>query len=142
MRPFSRHRKGSMHLAVPAYHQPVAYDAKLADRLRRLLADEPELTERAMFGGLVFLVRGNMAVCTGPAGDLMVRVDPAEAEQLVATSAAEPIEMRGSRMRGWVGVNGAVARTDEELARWVARGLAAVSSLPDKPPKRRASSTR
>src|SRR5919109_655931 len=66
---------------------PVAYDEELARRIRELVADEPALTEKKMFGGLAFLVAGNMAVAASGQGGLLVRVDPAESETLVATGA-------------------------------------------------------
>ena len=77
----------------------MAYDEELAERIRALVAGEPALTEKKMFGGLAFLVGGNMAVAASGEGGLLVRVDPAESEGLVARSTARPMVMRGREMR-------------------------------------------
>jgi TfoX/Sxy family transcriptional regulator of competence genes len=111
----------------------VAYDAELADRIRRLAADEPGLTERKMFGGLAFLVGGNMAVAASGQGGLLVRTDPAESDELVSTSQATLMEMRGKAMAGWLRVEAAQVATDAELAAWVERGISYARALPPKP---------
>jgi hypothetical protein len=112
------------------------YDAELAERLRSLLGASPEvaadLTEQRMFGGLAFLVRGNMAVAASGQGGLMVRVDPAASEELVATTPAVPMEMRGRPMRGWLRVASADVADDAALAEWVGRGTAFALTLPAK----------
>ena len=110
----------------------MAYDEELAGRLRQLLADESEVTEKKMFGGLAFLVRGNMAVAASGQGGVLVRVDPEQSEELVATSGARPMEMRGREMRGWLRVEPDDVRTEQELAKWVERGAAYARSLPAK----------
>ena len=115
----------------------MAYDEELAGRLRDLLAEEPgaagrELTEKRMFGGLGFMVGGNMALAASGQGGLMVRVDPAEGEELVATTPAYPMEMRGRAMSGWLRVDLADLATDEALAAWVRRGATYAASLPAK----------
>ncbi len=115
----------------------MAYDEGLAQRLRDLLVDEPsvaghEVRERKMFGGLAFLVGGNMAVAASGQGGLMVRVDPAEGAELVATTAAYPMEMRGRSMGGWLRVDPADLAEDTALAGWVARGASYAASLPAK----------
>jgi hypothetical protein len=111
----------------------VAYDEALAARLRELLGDQPPgLTEQKMFGGLAFLVGGNMAIAASGQGGILVRVDPAESETLVETTTARPMEMRGRQMRGWLRVEADDVRTDDELMRWVERGTAYARSLPAK----------
>jgi TfoX/Sxy family transcriptional regulator of competence genes len=110
----------------------VAYDEDLADRIRGLVGSEPGVTEKKMFGGLAFLVGGNMAVAASGQGGVLVRVDPAESEQIVATTSARPMEMRGKPMQGWLRVDTEDVRTDDELASWVERGTAYARSLPAK----------
>jgi len=110
----------------------MAYDEELAARIRALLAGKPSLTEKKMFGGLAFLVGGNMAVAASGQGGLLVRVDPSESDALVRASNARPMEMRGREMAGWLRVGAADVRTDTELAEWVRRGLAYAGSLPGK----------
>jgi TfoX/Sxy family transcriptional regulator of competence genes len=110
----------------------VAYDEELAERVRALVADEASLTEKRMFGGLAFLVGGNMAVAASSEGGLLVRVDPAESAELVAASRARPMEMRGREMAGWLRVEAAAVADDEALGVWVARGVASARSLPPK----------
>ncbi|MDQ6527112.1 TfoX/Sxy family protein [Nocardioides sp. LHD-245] len=119
----------------------MAYDDELAGRLRDLLAEEPaaaglELTEKKMFGGLGFMVGGHMAVAASGQGGLMVRVDPAEGAELVATTPAYPMEMRGRTMSGWLRVDLADLATDEALGTWVRRGASYVAGLPPKSPGR------
>jgi TfoX/Sxy family transcriptional regulator of competence genes len=106
----------------------VAYDEQLAGRIREQLAGEPAVTEKKMFGGLAFLVHGNMAVAASGQGGLLVRVDPSESDALVASSNARPMEMRGREMPGWLRVEPA----DDELAAWVERGVSFTRSLPPK----------
>jgi TfoX N-terminal domain len=79
----------------------VAYDEDLANRIRELIASQPDVSEQAMFGGLAFLVGGNMSVAASGQGGLMVRVDPEEADVLLAKPHAQPFEMRGRAMQGW-----------------------------------------
>ena len=106
----------------------MAYDEELAERIRELVAGEPRLSEKKMFGGLAFLVGGNMAVAASGQGGLLVRVDPEESEALVASSDARPMEMRGREMAGWLRVD----PPGDELAGWVERGVAFARSLPPK----------
>jgi TfoX/Sxy family transcriptional regulator of competence genes len=110
----------------------MAYDEELAARIRELVADEPALSERKMFGGLAFLVGGNMAVAASGQGGLMVRVDPAESAALVGGSRARVVEMRGRAMPGWLRLDGDDVRTRDELAAWVDRGVSFARSLPAK----------
>ena len=108
------------------------YDEELADRIRELVSAEARLTETKMFGGLAFLVGGNMAVAASGQGGILVRVDPAESETLVATTNARPMEMRGRQMRGWLRVDPEDVRTKRQLARWVELGTTYARSLPPK----------
>jgi TfoX/Sxy family transcriptional regulator of competence genes len=110
----------------------VAYDEELAGRIRALVAGEPNLIEKKMFGGLAFLVGGNMAVAASGQGGLLVRVDPAESDELVARSKARPMEMRGREMAGWLRVDAEDVSGEAELAEWVRRGTAYAGSLPAK----------
>jgi TfoX/Sxy family transcriptional regulator of competence genes len=110
----------------------VAYDEELASRIRELLADEPALTEKKMFGGLAFLIGGNMAVAASGQGGLLVRVDPAESDGLVAATPAQFMEMRGRAMQGWLRVDPEHLLRKRELAEWVERGANYARSLPAK----------
>lgn len=110
----------------------MAYDLELADRIRRLLGDEPDVAERKMFGGLAFLVGGNMAIAASGQGGAMIRVDPAESGALAASTSATPVEMRGRAMPGWLRVDSADLSTDDQLAPWVERGTGYARSLPPK----------
>ena len=112
--------------------EPMAYDEDLADRIRDLLAGEPDVTERKMFGGLAFLVGGHMAVAASGQGGLMVRVDPGQTDDLAEQPHAGPIVMRGRPMQGWLRVDAAGVTTTEQLAPWVNRGVAYVRALPPK----------
>jgi TfoX/Sxy family transcriptional regulator of competence genes len=100
----------------------VAYDEELAGRIRELVGSESDLTEKKMFGGLAFLIGGNMAVAASGQGGILVRVDPAESNRLVATTKARLMEMGGRRMRGWLRVDAADLRTKRQLVRWVELG--------------------
>jgi TfoX/Sxy family transcriptional regulator of competence genes len=110
----------------------MAYDEQLAERIRNLVAGERGVTEKKMFGGLAFLVGGNMAVAASGQGGLLVRVDPDESDRLVASSAAQPMEMRGRQMPGWLRVDAGDLRTKRQLAPWVNRGVSFARSLPTK----------
>jgi TfoX/Sxy family transcriptional regulator of competence genes len=110
----------------------VAYDDALAARLRTLVGGEPGVTEQKMFGGLAFLVNGNMAISASGQGGLLVRVDPAESAALVESTAAHPMEMRGRPMDGWLRVDAEHVADDDSLAEWVARGVGYARSLPAK----------
>jgi TfoX/Sxy family transcriptional regulator of competence genes len=110
----------------------MAYNEKLAERIRELVGEEPALTEKKMFGGLAFLLGGNMAVAASGQGGLLVRVDPAESEKLVRTTAATVMVMRGREMPGWLRLDSDHVRTKRELAPWVKRGVSFARSLPAK----------
>lgn len=118
----------------PSYASPVAYDEVLADRIRELIGDDPALTEQKMFGGLGFMIAGNMAIAASGQGGVLVRVDPAESDKLVDTTKAEVAIMRDRPMTGWLRVAAEHVRSKRELAKWVDRATAYARSLP---PKRR-----
>ena len=110
----------------------MAYDEALAERIRELVGGEPALTEKKMFGGLAFLIGGNMAVAASGQGGVLVRVDPAESDRLVATTNARLMEMRGRSMQGWLRVAPEDLRTKRQLAKWVELGTTYARSLPAK----------
>ena len=110
----------------------MAYDEDLADRIRELIAGEHDVTEKKMFGGLAFLVGGNMSVDASGQGGLMVRVDPQDTDTLLTEPHARPFEMRGRELRGWLRVDAEGVRTERQLDPWVRRGVAYARSLPDK----------
>ena len=110
----------------------MAYDEELAARIRELVSAEPGLVEKKMFGGLAFLIEGNMAVGVSGQGGILVRVDPDESDELVATTSAQLMEMRGRSMRGWLRVAAADVAGDAALADWVERGTTYARALPAK----------
>ena len=110
----------------------MAYDEELAGRVRELMAGESGVSETKMFGGLGLMVNGNMAVAVRGQGGLLVRVDPAESEELLDEPGASLMEMRGRAMAGWVTVERDAVEDGEALARWVARGVGYAKSLPPK----------
>jgi hypothetical protein len=110
----------------------MAYDEDLADRIRELVVDEPGLSERKMFGGLAFLIGGNMAVAASGEGGILVHVDAGEGSGLLETTPARPMVMRGKEMRGWLRVDTDALKTKRQLARWVELGAAYARSLPPK----------
>jgi TfoX/Sxy family transcriptional regulator of competence genes len=109
----------------------MAYDEDLADRIRELITDEA-LTEKQMFGGLAFLIGGNMAVAASGRGGLMIRVDPATSDTLVAKTSARLVEMHGRQLSGWLRVAANDVQTRSELTRWVELGTTYARSLPAK----------
>jgi TfoX/Sxy family transcriptional regulator of competence genes len=112
--------------------RPMAYDEDLANRIRELVADEPGLTEQKMFGGLAFLIGGNMSVSASGQGGLLLRIDPEQTEELVAKPHAHPFVMRGRAMDGWLRVEPEGIKTKRQLERWVQRGVSHARSLPPK----------
>jgi TfoX/Sxy family transcriptional regulator of competence genes len=110
----------------------MAYDEDLANRIRELLADEAGVVEKKMFGGLAFLIGGNMAVSASGQGGLLLRCDPDETEALVAKPHASRFEMRGRAMDGWLRIDPEAVRTKRELRRWVDVGVKYARSLPAK----------
>ena len=110
----------------------MAYDEDLAARVRELMSGQAGVTEKKMFGGLAFLVEGNMAVGASGQGGILVRVDPEESDALVESTPAQLMEMRGRSMRGWLRVASEDVAGDAELAEWVERGMSYARSLPPK----------
>ena len=110
----------------------MAYDEDLADRIRELLSEQRGVTEKKMFGGLAFLIGGNMAIAASAQGGALVRVDPGQADHLVETTPARAALMRGRPMQGWLRVESADLRTKRQLEKWVRLGSAYASSLPPK----------
>jgi TfoX/Sxy family transcriptional regulator of competence genes len=110
----------------------MAYDEDLADRIRELMSGESGVTEKKMFGGMAFLIGGNMAVSASGQGGIMVHVDPAKSDTLVATTSARLAEMRGRPMQGWLRVDAEQLHTKRQLAKWVRLGTTYARSLPSK----------
>jgi TfoX/Sxy family transcriptional regulator of competence genes len=110
----------------------MAYDEALADRIRALLAGQEDVTEKKMFGGLAFLIGGNMSVSASGQGGLLLRCEPAETADLVEEPHASTAVMRGRAMEGWLRVAPEGVQTDEELEKWVTRGVGYARSLPPK----------
>lgn len=110
----------------------MAFEEELAGRIRGLVADEAGVSERRMFGGLAFLVNGHLAIAASGEGGVLVRVDPATNDELVATTMAEMAVMRGRPLAGWLRVSGPELAAEAELARWVDRGVGYARSLPPK----------
>ena len=121
---------------VPVKLPGMAYDQELADRIRLLIGGDPALvatvTEKKMFGGLAFLVGGNMAIAASREGGVLVRVDPAESDRLAETTSATAAVMGGRPMTGWLRIGAAEVDTDAGLIPWVERGTAYARSLPPK----------
>jgi TfoX/Sxy family transcriptional regulator of competence genes len=110
----------------------MAYDEQLADRIRGLIGDERGLTEKKMFGGLAFLIDGNMSVSASGQGGLLLRVDPEQTDALLEEPHAESFVMRGRAMDGWLRVDSDGVADDAELERWVRLGVAYARTLPPK----------
>src|SRR4051794_38329066 len=108
------------------------YDQELAERIRQLVAGADNLGQQRMFGGLAFLINGNMSVAASGEGGLLVRTDPEESAALIDDELVRPMVMRGRTMRGWLLVDAAAVRDPDRLPRWVARGLSYARSLPAK----------
>ena len=108
------------------------YDEDIAELIRELMAGEPGVTEKKMFGGLAFLIGGNMAVAASGQGGLMVRVAPEQTGELAAKPHAAPMVMRGREMQGWLRVDHEGVRTIAGLEPWVKRGVAYARLLPPK----------
>jgi len=112
----------------------MAHDEDLANRLREQLADEEGVAEKAMFGGLAFLLHGNMAVTASSRGGLMLRVGTEASEDALARPHTKLIEMRGRPMPGWIHVSAEGVKTKRQLGGWVRRGVRFTRTLPPKPP--------
>jgi TfoX/Sxy family transcriptional regulator of competence genes len=110
----------------------MAYDEDLANRLRELLAEEDAVTEKKMFGGLAFLLQGNMSVSASRNGGLLARIDPADTDAALARPHVALMEMGGRTMDGWITVAPDGLKTKRELATWVDRSLKYVKTLPAK----------
>jgi TfoX/Sxy family transcriptional regulator of competence genes len=110
----------------------MAYDEELAHRIREQLAGEQGITEKAMFGGLAFLLNGNLALSASGQGGLMVRVAPQDSKQVLARPHASLVVMRGREMPGWVRIAAPGVRTTAQLAWWVRRGVQFARTLPAK----------
>lgn len=101
----------------------VAYDVDIADRLREILASEPGVVEKPMFGGLAFMVAGHMAVGASGQGGLLLRVDPDQTDALIVDSRTSRFVMRGREIRGWLRINIDAHATDDELKEWIKHGV-------------------
>jgi len=112
----------------------MAYDEDLATRIRDLIGPDPELTEKKMFGGLAFLIRGHMAISASGQGGVLVHVDPGRSAGLVATTKATAAVMQGREMPGWLRVGLEDLASDDDLSRWVDIGIEHARSLPPKQP--------
>ena len=110
----------------------MAYDQELAGRIRQLIGGAPGVTEQKMFGGLAFLIHGNMAIAASGQGGALVHVDPAQSDSLVATTSATLMHMRGRDMPGWLRVSSDDLLTDDQLASWVEIGAGHARTLPPK----------
>jgi len=113
----------------------VAYDTDLADRIRELLGAVRAVTEKKMFGGLAFLVGGNMAIAASGEGGALVRVDPGRPGELVKNTKATVAVMQGRAMSGWLRVASEDLRTKRQLQKWVDLGTGYARSLPAKSSK-------
>lgn len=110
----------------------MAYDTDLAERVREHISAERGLDEKPMFGGLAFLLNGNMAVCVSGKSGLMVRVPPEHTDELLAEDHVEPMIMAGRPTRGWVRVSADGVTDEAALRGWVRRGVDYATSLPSK----------
>ena len=110
----------------------MAYDEDLAQRIRALVGARRGVTEKKMFGGLAFLVGGNMAITASRLGGILVRVEPEQSDRLVATTRASVAVMRGRPMAGWLRVEAKDLRTKRQLVKWVDLGIGFAQSLPAK----------
>ncbi|OBG35316.1 TfoX/Sxy family protein [Mycobacterium sp. E3198] len=110
----------------------MAYDEDLADRIRELLGPERGVEEKRMFGGLAFLINGNMSVAASGQGGLLVRVPPHDTDKLLARDHVSPMVMAGREARGWIRVDADGLRTKRLLQGWVTRGAGYARSLPPK----------
>lgn len=116
-------------VALFAILLPMAYDEELARRIREVVDGEAEVTEKRMFGGLAFLVDGKLAVASGQHG-IMLRVDPAESDSLTRSPAVHRTRMRGRELAGWLDVDLEALEDEDDLRRWVGKGLGYARSLP------------
>jgi TfoX/Sxy family transcriptional regulator of competence genes len=110
----------------------MAYDEEFAQRIREVLVAEDGIREKAMFGGLAFLLNGNMAVGVSSGGELMVRIAPEDTDDVLAKPHARLFEMGGRSMSGWILVAREGVKTKSQLTPWVRRGLDYAATLPPK----------
>ncbi|ORA84656.1 TfoX/Sxy family protein [Mycobacterium malmoense] len=110
----------------------MAYDEDLANRIRELLASERGVDERRMFGGLAFLINGNMSVAISGQGGLLVRVPPDDTDKLLERAHVRPMVMAGRETRGWLRVDATGVQTRRQLRSWVIRGAGYARGLPPK----------
>ena len=110
----------------------MAYDEDLAERIRELLAGKPGVNAKKMFGGLAFLIGGNMSIAASGEGGILVRVDPGDSDRLIDSTDAQLAVMRGRPMQGWLRVAPEHLRTKRQLERWVHLGATYARSLPVK----------
>ena len=110
----------------------MAYDEDLADRIREATQDVDGLSEKRMFGGLAFLVNGNMAVAASGKGGLLLRINPTRSDELVDDADVRRMEMRGKEMDGWLRIALDAVTDDTALRRWVDIGVGYAGSLPPK----------
>jgi hypothetical protein len=110
----------------------MAFDEDLAARIRESIGNDDRLTEAKVFGGLAFLINGNMAISASSNGGVIVRVDPEDADDLVATTPARLMEMRGRTMKGWLRVDATDVESNTALTGWIRRCVVYAGSLPAK----------
>jgi hypothetical protein len=110
----------------------MAHDTDLADRVRHIVEAEAGVAEKRMLGGLAFLIDGNLAVSASSQGGLLLRIDPAATESLVAAPLVRRFQMRGREMDGWLHVDPGALASDDDLRRWVSRGVGYARALPAK----------
>jgi TfoX/Sxy family transcriptional regulator of competence genes len=110
----------------------MAYDEDLANRIRELLAPERGVEEKRMFGGLAFLINGNMSVAASGQGGLLVRVGPDDTDKLLGRDHVNPMVMAGREARGWLRVAAQGVKTKRQLQSWVTRGVGYARTLPAK----------
>ena len=109
----------------------MAYDETLATRIRRGLGKRAGLEEKKMFGGIAFLLHGNM--CVGVHGnELIVRVDPEDGDRALSEPDVRPFDLTGRPMKGWLLVKANGLATDRALRRWIDAGVSFAASLPPK----------
>lgn len=111
----------------------MAYDEALAERIRWAMSDRDGVSEQRMFGGLAFLVNGHMALAASGQGGLLLRVDPAAMDSVLAEPGVGRFRMRGRELNGWVHVDASTLGTDEQVSRWAGVGATYAGSLREKP---------
>ena len=110
----------------------MAYDEELAHRVREVVQGQQGLTEQRMFGGLAFLINGNMAVAASGQGGLLLRVDPARTSELLDPPLVRRFEMRGRQLDGWLRIEDQALTGEPEFRHWVDTGVSYARSLPAK----------